>query len=77
MPKKKEESRCKCAKATDMFGAGAAAVASATAVTAIMQQQMGGGEVAAYGHCEAEEQEEKQGLSGRYICVSCQDTDEI
>ena len=49
----------KCAKITDLFAAGAAAVAStsaATAVPAIMQQQVEGGEVAGHGHCQAEEQ---------------------
>lgn len=44
----------KCAKVTDMFAARAAAVASTatvTAVPAIMQQQVEGGEVAGYGQC--------------------------
>ncbi len=40
----------KCAKITDTFAAGAAAVPS------IMQKQVEGGEVAHHGHCQAEEQ---------------------
>lgn len=43
----------KCAKITDVFAAGSAAVASTstvTAVLAIMQQQVKGGEVASHGH---------------------------